>query len=142
MSLVHPWRTFTPAPYKGRVFCTLLCPLLAVAVHNELLAFCKPYGRFLPFISAAPPLRVFNAASLFFASLSLLCLHRVQLLLPDCMQCSHANPAMYCFPVLLHPLSLAQDRSSGRTGNPCRPCLTGWHSLSKLGCDFYADDEQ
>ena len=48
------------------MFCTLLRALLAVAVHNELLVFCKSHGRFLFFICAVPPLRVFVAADLSF----------------------------------------------------------------------------
>ena len=46
--------------------CTLLCPLLAVAVHDEFLVFCKSHGCFLPFISVIPPLRVLSAARLSF----------------------------------------------------------------------------
>ena len=57
-----------------------------------------------------------------FASLSLLCLHHAQRLLPDGTQCSYATPAMYRSPVRFHPPSQAQDRSFGRTGNPCLCC--------------------
>ena len=32
-----------------------------------------------------------------------MCLHHVQLLLRDCTQCTYANPAMSCFPVLFPP---------------------------------------
>ena len=58
--LSYSWRTLAPDPYNGGVFGTPL----AVAVQNELLAFCKPYGHIVPFISAIPPLRVFSAARL------------------------------------------------------------------------------
>jgi hypothetical protein len=52
--LCQPLASFTPDPYNGRV----LCALLAAAVHHELLALCNAYGRFLPFVSALPPLRL------------------------------------------------------------------------------------
>ena len=61
-SFVYSWQTLATDPCNGRVFC----PLLAVAAHKERLAFCKSYARFLLFISAIPPLRVFIAASLSF----------------------------------------------------------------------------
>ena len=46
----------------------MLCPLLAVGVHREHIAFCKSHGRFLPFISAIPSFRMFIAASLPFCN--------------------------------------------------------------------------
>ena len=64
--LCPPLADVSPGPRNGREFCTLLCPLLAVAVHNELLAFCKSHGHFLPFISATRPLRVLSAERLSF----------------------------------------------------------------------------
>jgi len=61
-SFVYPWRALAPGPCNGSVFC----PLLVVSVRKEPLAFCTSYGRFLSFVSAVPPLRVFSAASLSF----------------------------------------------------------------------------
>ena len=58
------------------------------------------------------------------ASLFLLCLHYAQRLLPDCTQCSYTTPAMCRSPVRFHPPSHAQDRPSGRTGNPCLFCAS------------------
>jgi len=135
--LSHSWRTLAPDPYNGGVFGTPL----AVAVQNELLAFCKPYGRFVPFISAAPPLRVFSAARLSFCiplldvpsprPASPARLHAVHPRQSSDLLCSCALPSA----------AQAQDRSSGRTGNPCRPHLPGQRCLCKRECDLYAGDE-
>ena len=118
----HPWRALAPVPYDGREFCTLLCALLAVAAHTELWRFANH-----TVVSCLSSLRShLSVCSLpqasLFASLSLVCLHHLQLLPPSCTQCTYASSAMYCSPVLFHPPSQAQDRSSGRTGNSCSFC--------------------
>jgi hypothetical protein len=113
-SFVYPWRALAPGPRDGSVFC----PLLVVSVRKEHTAFCTSNGRFLS--SLQSHLSVCSAPqACLFASLSLLCFHHVQRLLPDGTQCTYANSAMCWSPVLFHPPLQPQDRSSGRTGNPC-----------------------
>jgi len=119
-----PWPA-TFAPCDGRE----LCALLAAAVRKDLLAFCKSHGRFMPCVSAIPPLRPFSAARLS------LCIPL--LAVPSRTQCSHANAAMYrspvlfwqrgqplpvlCSPALLVLLVGALSSSSGDGGNLLLP---------------------
>jgi hypothetical protein len=100
-SSVHAERGWsTPGPCNGRV----LCALLAAAAHTEHVAACKSHGRFLPFVSANSPLRVFSAEGLS------LCISL--LAVPSRTQCSHANAAMYRSPVLFPPAARATPACS------------------------------
>ena len=86
------------------MFCTLLSPLLAVAVHTELSAFWKSYRRFFPFISAISPLRVFIAGSLSFC----ITLFDVPSPRPASPARLHAVQLRQSSDVLFHPPSQAQ----------------------------------
>ena len=87
----HPWRALAPVPCDGREFCTLL----AVAAHTELWRFANhTVVSCLSSLQSYLSVCSMPQASLF-ASLSLVCLHHLQLLLPSCTQCTYASSAMF-----------------------------------------------